>query len=88
MFRNIEECKRIYGLKGDIRCVLDRGLLRGLSGLLQVRRVLAQQLLEFAVQNFLRRGDFPQTSHSTTQKWVESKLSYHGGLPKPSRRGH
>ena len=29
MFRNIEECKRIYGLKGDIRCVLDRGLLRG-----------------------------------------------------------
>ena len=31
MFRNIEECKRIYGLKGDIRCVLDRGLLRGPS---------------------------------------------------------
>lgn len=36
----------------------------GLSGLLQVRRVLVQQLLALAAQNSLRCGAVPQTSRS------------------------
>ena len=76
------------GAIADLRCGTPELTQRGLFGLLQVRRVLAQQLLEFVVQNSLRSGDFPQTSHSNTPRWVESKLSYHGGPPEPSRRGH
>jgi len=51
MFRNIEECKRIYGLKGDIRCVLDRGLLRGRSvnSLRLLRRLLLCVLWTFTL---------------------------------------
>ena len=82
-------CKYIRmtnGLQPLVELCMD-GCFADFSDLLQVRRVLAQQLLEFVAQNFLRCCDFPQTSHSNTPRWVESKLSYHGGLLKPSRRG-
>jgi len=52
----------------------------GQSGLSRVWRVLTQQFLAFAAQNSLRCGAFPQTSHSITQKGVESKLPFRGTL--------
>ena len=65
MFKNIEECKRIYGLKGDIRCVLDRGLLRGTKPPFDFLPLLAQHSFAHAIAIFWQSSGFHQTSHSS-----------------------
>jgi hypothetical protein len=49
--------------------------------------MLTQHLLAFAAQEFRRRSDFHQTSHSIMLIWVESKPTFRCGLFQQSSRG-
>ena len=71
MFRNIEECKRIYGLKGDIRCVLDLGLLRGTLPSLMFDHVAEAA---FLTHGNVLCGKYHRPGHTETLLQSESSL--------------
>ena len=71
--RSLEAGDQEQGMSSsDIRCALSQGERCGHSRPLPTQRMQVQKTLALAAQEFRRRSDFPQTSHSIAPEQAES----------------
>ena len=68
--------QRMNGRKGVVRCVLDRGLLRGQSGLMQLRLLLTQHPLAGAASSLRRYSQGRHSGHAAQLDGFKSKQHF------------